>query len=118
MIYQTAVITQQGGRLYNEDSLGHLGLDDGFGCWVVADGLGGHGGGDVASQLAVETILAGFKDINHNQNIKIFNDYSDMTYENFGMYIPLKAFLGRFSFKVLGVFYMVSLCLCFLKRAS
>ena len=62
MIYQTAVITQQGGRLYNEDSLGHLGLDDGFGCWVVADGLGGHGGGDVASQLAVETILAGFKD--------------------------------------------------------
>lgn len=62
MTYQTAVITQQGGRLYNEDSLGHFVLDEGFGCWVVADGLGGHGGGDVASKLAVEKMLAGFKD--------------------------------------------------------
>lgn len=32
----------------------------GQGCCVVADGLGGHGGGDVASQIVVDTIVEAF----------------------------------------------------------
>jgi serine/threonine protein phosphatase PrpC len=32
-------------------------LSDAQGCWVVADGLGGHGGGDVASKVAVDTVM-------------------------------------------------------------
>lgn len=57
MNYQTATLTQQGGRAYNEDYCGFVEPEEQLNCWVVADGLGGHGGGDVASKLAVETML-------------------------------------------------------------
>lgn len=40
-------------RDHNEDNL--LVLPD-YGLWIVADGMGGHEGGEVASKLAVETI--------------------------------------------------------------
>jgi hypothetical protein len=72
---------------------------------------------DIIQSHDINILLAGFRDINHNHNIKIFNDYSDMTYEKFGIYIPSKAFLGQFSFKVIGVFYMVSYVWISLKYA-
>ena len=40
-------------REQNEDSLFY---DDGLGLYVVADGMGGHKAGEVASKLVVETI--------------------------------------------------------------
>ena len=40
-------------RKQNEDSLFY---DDGMGLYVVADGMGGHKAGEVASKLVVETI--------------------------------------------------------------
>ncbi|MDX1707530.1 MAG: protein phosphatase 2C domain-containing protein, partial [Desulfobacterales bacterium] len=40
-------------RAQNEDSLFY---DDGMGLYVVADGMGGHNAGEVASKLVVETI--------------------------------------------------------------
>ena len=49
-----------GGRKKNEDCYGVEQTASG-GCFVVADGLGGHGGGDVASQTAVAEVLAGFR---------------------------------------------------------
>ncbi len=42
-------------RDHNEDSIGH---DDKLGLLVLADGMGGHKGGEVASALAVDSILS------------------------------------------------------------
>ncbi len=52
--------TNQGTREYNEDSYGieEHGEDR---CFVLADGLGGHGGGDVASRTAVAVVCDLFK---------------------------------------------------------
>lgn len=53
---QLAILSRPGGREYNEDACGHWHSDDHL-CCVVADGAGGHGGGEVASRLAVRHIL-------------------------------------------------------------
>lgn len=48
-----AVFSEPGGRAVNEDSVGVFQEED-RSCFVLCDGLGGHGMGDVASALAVE----------------------------------------------------------------
>ena len=54
---QTCFLSEMGGRSRNEDACGYWTSDDGC-CWVVSDGAGGHGSGDVASRLVVSTVLA------------------------------------------------------------
>lgn len=49
-----------GGRPCNEDRIGIKDLGGDRLCAVLADGLGGHGGGDEASKAAVEAVLAGW----------------------------------------------------------
>ena len=48
-----------GGRDYNEDSTGCR-YNEGGGIFVVADGLGGHSLGEVASECVVNTIVDGY----------------------------------------------------------
>lgn len=55
----TAECSFQGGRSYNEDSIRCVKQESALAA-VVADGLGGHGGGQVASTLAAETIISLF----------------------------------------------------------
>ena len=49
-----------GGRPYNEDTVAFSQTDEDHLCAVLADGLGGHGGGKTASEEAVHTILEGW----------------------------------------------------------
>jgi len=61
IVFETATLSEPGGRLVNEDFLGHR-MAKNSGCWALADGLGGHRGGEIASRLAVEATLASFEE--------------------------------------------------------
>jgi len=52
-------LTRQGGRSCNEDAFGQWN-DGRFVACLVADGAGGHGGGDVASAVVRSSVLDGF----------------------------------------------------------
>ena len=60
MILDMGSISSPGGRNTNEDYADFLQLDE-VACWVLADGLGGHRGGDVASKVVVESALTSFR---------------------------------------------------------
>lgn len=53
LTFRTAQMSSPGCRSVNEDATA---ITDGI--WVLADGLGGHGGGEMASRLAVEAASA------------------------------------------------------------
>lgn len=57
MNFVTAALTDRHGRANNEDCHCYF-QTPALSCWVVADGLGGHLGGDLASRLAAEEIIA------------------------------------------------------------
>jgi serine/threonine protein phosphatase PrpC len=59
MKIEVASCSEPGGRDYNEDSV-RIFNQDGICSVVVADGLGGHGGGQIASSTAAGTITEGF----------------------------------------------------------
>lgn len=59
MIFDTYGYSSPGGRPYNEDAVGSLAEGD-HGIFVVADGLGGHSCGEVASACVRDTLLDGF----------------------------------------------------------
>ncbi len=55
---QTATYTNQGGRSENEDTIRMKSRGGDRLCLVVADGLGGHGGGQIASSTAADLICS------------------------------------------------------------
>ncbi|MCZ8076272.1 MAG: hypothetical protein CFE41_17415 [Burkholderiales bacterium PBB2] len=56
---EIALLSDRGGRNYNEDACGHWQSERQL-CCVLADGAGGHGGGDVASKLVVQGVVSHF----------------------------------------------------------
>jgi serine/threonine protein phosphatase PrpC len=60
MRFDTHCISAAGSREANEDYYDY-GVEGGAGCWVLADGLGGHGGGETASRIAVGAVMDAFR---------------------------------------------------------
>jgi serine/threonine protein phosphatase PrpC len=60
MQLEIAVLSREGGCPVNEDAYGVWASDEACFC-VLSDGAGGHGGGDVASKLAVSCVLDWFR---------------------------------------------------------
>ena len=56
---EVALLSDRGGRHYNEDACGHWHSERHL-CCVLADGAGGHGGGDIASKIAVQELIGSF----------------------------------------------------------
>ncbi len=65
MIIDFASFSDKGDREYNEDYIGSANIDNNF-VYVLADGLGGHGKGEVASKLVADTITS----LVFNKNVK------------------------------------------------
>lgn len=59
MEIEIVTLSEKGGRNYNEDVHGHW-HDDRFVACLVADGAGGHGGGDVAAATTRNSVLTAF----------------------------------------------------------
>lgn len=58
---EVAILSERGGRSHNEDACGHWHTPGELVC-VLADGAGGHGGGDIAARLVVEHLLQAFSE--------------------------------------------------------
>ncbi|MBV7271941.1 Stp1/IreP family PP2C-type Ser/Thr phosphatase [Clostridium thailandense] len=56
-------------RKINEDSVGYY-KNEGFGVYIVADGMGGHNAGEVASKIAVDTIIGYIKSLNDLEDME------------------------------------------------
>jgi len=54
-----AKITSVGGRAANQDAYAQASQDD-LTCFVVSDGVGGHVGGEIASQIVVDAVIERF----------------------------------------------------------
>lgn len=59
-LFTASLNSKPGGRTYNEDSV-QQDFCGQTGCWVLADGLGGHGGGDTASRVACAAAVESFR---------------------------------------------------------
>lgn len=60
MSSDSASLSRTGGRAVNEDYADSVHTTDAS-CWVLADGLGGHRGGEVASKIVVDAALRAFE---------------------------------------------------------
>ncbi len=59
MNFETAILSEPGSRPVNQDFAAYATSSSGeCHCWALADGLGGHGGGEQAARIAAGAVLA------------------------------------------------------------
>jgi len=61
MSITVAAVSERGDRAVNEDAFNFV-AGDGMGCFVLADGAGGHDYGDIASKAVVKGMLGAFSE--------------------------------------------------------
>lgn len=71
-----ATLSESGDRDYNEDKTGVFTKNDGC-CIVLADGLGGHGKGEVASAAAVEAVSQVYLESDQPEMSEMFESAQD-----------------------------------------
>lgn len=81
MKFSTAVYSDPGSRDINEDFLEYFVEENAYAIWVIADGLGGHSAGEVASKMVVENFISEFKN-NPNIDVNNINRIVNATNEN------------------------------------
>ena len=94
-----AYYTDVGSRNVNEDTVAVIPVENGF-CALVADGLGGEGNGDVASQTAVKAISEAFRR-KPSREFKDIQEYFNIANDsvvaiNGGMHHTLTTVVGLF----------------------
>ncbi len=62
-----SMFSDSGSRENNEDNIGMYQDGENY-CFILADGLGGHGKGEVASQIAVETSILKYAEMKEREN--------------------------------------------------
>ena len=77
---RSAVVSDKGGREYNEDFIGEKNVDN-IHCFVLADGLGENGNGQIASKVAVNTVLECFES-NPQITPNALRNYLDEAHKN------------------------------------
>ena len=66
---QYAIFSKEGNREYNEDCVMYRQDNNRF-CFVLADGLGGHGKGEIASKCVCESVLEDFENRSEEFNLE------------------------------------------------
>jgi serine/threonine protein phosphatase PrpC len=75
MSFKTSLICKIGGKEDNQDHADYVILKKkNAACWVVADGLGGHRGGETAAKTVVEVIIKSFRK-NPLCSVQAVNEY-------------------------------------------
>jgi serine/threonine protein phosphatase PrpC len=105
MPFNTSLTCKIGGKPDNQDYADYVILKKKpAACWVVADGLGGHRGGEIAAKAAVEVILKSFRQ-DPGCSVQAINQYLDAAQ---GEIIHLQQERLRFSRMRTTVVMMVS----------
>ena len=66
-----AYYTDTGGRPVNEDSVRTVVSNEGIALAIVCDGLGGQGGGDVASKTAADIFVSGWDGTCNHEKLRV-----------------------------------------------
>lgn len=62
MNFATHLVSRPGRRESNQDAARYVLAPEGLGCWIVADGVGGQKGGEVASAIAARILAERFEE--------------------------------------------------------